>query len=70
MMWRMRRLLACEHPQLWHLAIDQINGYYRTACGLKFGIAGSAYRHAVPAGACQKCLKRESKNSVHKVFTA
>ena len=42
MKWKMRRLMAWEHPQLWHLQVSQSNGYYRTACGLRFGIAGSA----------------------------
>lgn len=59
--WKMRRLTADEHPQLWHLQVSESNGYYTTACGLRFGIAGSASRSYVPAGACAKCAKALSK---------
>jgi hypothetical protein len=55
--WMMRRLTADEHPQLWHLAVSQVNGRYVTACGLRYGIAGSARKSNVPAGACVKCLR-------------
>jgi hypothetical protein len=56
--WRMRRLRTWEHSQLWHLDVGQSNGYYHTACGLRFGIAGSAEKNFVPAGACLKCAKK------------
>jgi len=59
MQWRMRRLTANEHPQLWHLSVSESNGHYHTACGLRFGIPGSAYRSEVPAGACLRCLRYE-----------
>jgi hypothetical protein len=60
-MWRMRRLLAWEGPQLWHKEVSQSNGYYNTACGLRFGMAGSANRYTVPAGACARCMKYSSQ---------
>jgi hypothetical protein len=60
MTWKMRRLTANEHPQLWHLQVSEQNGYYRTACGLRFGVAGSASRSYVPGGACARCLARNS----------
>lgn len=55
--WKMRRLTPDEHPQLWHLQVDQRNGYYITACGRKWGIAGSASKYHTPAGACSQCLE-------------
>ena len=55
--WRMRRLTAYEHPQLWHRQKGQENGKYITVCGRRFGIAGSREIRAVPAGACARCLK-------------
>jgi hypothetical protein len=55
----MRNLTANEHPQTWHLEVERVNGYYRTACGLRYGIAGSTSKDAVPAGACVRCLKRD-----------
>jgi hypothetical protein len=39
--WKMRRITAREHPQLWHFQTDQRNGYYKTACGLNFGIGAA-----------------------------
>jgi hypothetical protein len=59
--WKMRRLLAWEHPKLWHLEMVRCNGCYTTACGLRYGIEGSASRSNTPAGACAKCLKAEDK---------
>lgn len=55
--WKMRRLLAWEHPQLWHLVVSYSNGYYRTWCGLRFGVAGSATKSTVPGGTCIKCQR-------------
>ena len=60
--WKMRRITVDEHPQLWHLQADQVNGYYVTACGLRFGVAGSSSKSYVPAGACSKCLKKAVKS--------
>jgi len=62
--WKMRRITADEHPQLWHLEVDRRNGYYITACGLRFGAAGSCSRKYVPAGACVKCLKANTRLEV------
>lgn len=56
--WRMRRLSAREHAQLWHIQVDSVNGYYVTACGRKFGIAGSSSKSYVPASACIQCLNK------------
>lgn len=56
--WRMRRITANEHPQMWHLEVSQSNGYYRTHCGKRFGLAGSAKHSYVPAGACARCLRK------------
>ena len=47
-------------PKLWHLEVRQENGHYVTACGLRYGIAGSAFKGTVSAGVCAKCLKRVS----------
>lgn len=63
MIWKMRRLTADEHPQLWHLQVGTNNGYYITACGLRFGIAGSVSRSYVPGGACFRCAKRCAKDA-------
>ena len=59
--WRMRRLTANEHPQLWHLEVDRSNGKYITACGLRYGMAGSAFKHTVPAGVCFRCLAKADR---------
>ena len=56
--WRMRRLAAYEYPKLWHLEVRKQNGNYVTACGLRYGIAGSAFKGTVPVAVCAKCLKR------------
>ncbi len=56
--WKMRRIAANEHSQLWHLEVNRINGNYVTACGLRFGIAGSLSKVGAPGTACAKCLKK------------
>lgn len=60
--WKMRRIAVNEDAQLWHLQVEQSNGYYITACGLRFGTAGSSSRSYCPAGACSKCLKKAVKS--------
>lgn len=62
MNWKMRRIMAGEGPQLWHLQTSQQNGYYKTACGLRYGGAGSTSRSTVPDGTgCSKCLRALQK---------
>lgn len=63
MIWRMRRISAKEFHQLFHLDIGQnCNGYYKTACGLRFGKAGSTYIDRVTGNSCLKCMKYLDKH--------
>jgi hypothetical protein len=59
--WRMRRVLASEHSQLWHVVTKLTGGFYRTACGREFGTAGSTWRESVPGSACSVCLKWDAR---------
>lgn len=57
MTWKMRQLAPKEkNPQLWHLWMGQSDGRYNTACGLRYGLAGSTSKMRIPAKACAKCL--------------
>jgi hypothetical protein len=61
MNWRMRRLKTYERrPLHWHICVSESDDYYKTACGFRYSLEGSAGTENPVSVTCSRCVKANS----------